>query len=345
MRLIRIASTPWLHAREELYAVHALGSAAQRVLAHLAGPWVAPALSPRLPTPVALVNLVRALGGRMVVANPNVAAALPREVAALARAVLAARLDGSLYRVASTRDDGDATAAPTSLVTVRQETPSRTGEDARRVRTLLDRLPDAERARLADQGPMRWVAAALLEPRPVSVQLADPGGETPTAPARFFAEPRYRLVLAAGAGAPPTSWDALDASEPAVIAWPPAREHIAWFSASLLVPDALAAEEMDDATLARWAALTGRAGPASRDRYWFAESWERFREPGRMVGHLTPQLVARSRHTSSGARDSGEYGVGGALALTPHVERGTAVPPGYCLVDCFGTLELALVTA
>jgi hypothetical protein len=32
-------------------------------------------------------------------------------------------------------------------------------------------------------------------------------------------------------------------------------------------------------------------------------------------------------------------------ALTPAAEQGICVPPGYALVDCVGTLELAVVRA
>ena len=63
-------------------------------------------------------------------------------------------------------------------------------------------------------------------------------------------------------------------------------------------------------------------------------SWQRFCEPGRQVGYLSPAFVARSRR------------VGGAMPaarLDAVVERGTCVPPGYCLVDCVGALELSVV--
>ena len=337
MRSTRIAATPWLRSRAELRAVGSLAGAPHRVLRTLTGPWIIPPLSPRLPHAPALGGLLRALGGRMIIANPNVAARLPREVAPFAAAVLAARLEGSL---------GAEGAAATTLTPT--STPGGDVRDAaerRRIAAFLGRLPDDVREALLRERSVRWVAAALLEPATLDVHLSDAGGGAPTAPARFVAYPRYRLLLAAGAGEPP-EWDALEAEgrRAHAVSWPPAREPQEaqpWFQTSLLVPDALAADDMDDTALGHWGAVTGRAGPSSRDRYWFADSWERFREPGRLVGHVTPQLVGRSRRLG---RPSGEFEIGGALALTPDFERGTSVPPGYCLLDCVGTLEIAPLT-
>jgi hypothetical protein len=111
-----------------------------------------------------------------------------------------------------------------------------------------------------------------------------------------------------------------------------------WFVRRVLVSDAVVARAMDPSTLARWAALTGRAGSAAGDMYWFAETWERFREPGRRVGHVTPADVARSRRPTARVTLAGaEY--------APAAERGVPVPPGYCLVDCAGALEIAVVAA
>jgi hypothetical protein len=342
LRLIRITSTPWLQSRADLRALQAFSGTPHRVLRRHAGPWIAPALSPRLATPVALGRLVHALSGRMVVANPNVAARLPGEVAALARATVAARLEGTLGRL--TREADEAAGAPPDFPRLALAT--RGSEDARRLTRLLERLPTPARDALLEEGAMRWAAAALLEPQELDVQLADRGGDAPTAPARFLAEPRYRLAVVAGHGTPP-SWEELDdlAQRAPAVGWPPAREHRTWFATTLLVPDALAAAQMDDATLAQWAALTGRAGSPGRDRYWYADSWERFREPGRLVGHVTPQTVARSRPSGRGVGAAGDWLAQGTLALNDRVERGVAVPPGYCLVDCVGRLEVALFTS
>lgn len=336
MRSSRIAATPWLRSRADLRAVSVLAGAPHRVLRSLTGPWITPELSPRLPHLPALGGLVRALGGRMIVDNPNVVARLPRDAGVLAAAVLAARLDGSLGAPAG----GSTPFTPHSAEGGRT-IDTRDATDRRRITALLAELPEDSREALRRQPPAAWAAAALLEPAALDVRLAGAGGGEPTAPARFIASPRYRLLLAAGTGEPP-EWDALEAAGrgATAVSWPPAREEQAWFFTSLLVPDAMAADDMNEEARAHWGAVTGRAGPSSRDRYWFADSWERFREPGRRIGHVTPQLVSRSRRL----RSASEYDVGGALALTPDFERGTSVPPGYCLVDCIGTLEVALLT-
>jgi hypothetical protein len=163
--------------------------------------------------------------------------------------------------------------------------------------------------------------------------------------------PRYRLALVVGRGTPVEDWAAIDtaaAAAPAA-AWPFGEEPLPWFFVRVLVADAAVAATMDASTLAHWAGLTGRAGPASRDTYWFAESWERFGEPDRRAGHITPAAVARSRRRrlplpEPSAFQDATYG-NAAQALNPLTEQGVTVPPGYCLIDCAGTLELAVVRA
>ncbi len=118
----------------------------------------------------------------------------------------------------------------------------------------------------------------------------------------------------------------------------------------LLVPDPWLVEHADAATLAHWARLTGRSG--APDRYWFPETWDRFLEPGRRVGWLTASDVWRPRRgrLASAARTEADD-VSDALAprrppltLTPDLERGVGVPPGYALVQCVGLLSVAVVT-
>jgi hypothetical protein len=332
MTLVRLAKTPWIRSRAELHALNGVAAAPHRVLRAAAGPWVAPTLSDRLPASRGLMALVRALNGRLVVANPCAAAVLPLAVRELARAVLRHALD--------------AAGAPTPAPDPADDTPrhlsrdARLSADRRRLVALFARLP-ADCVAALDRAS--WGAAALYEPSMLDVHLSD-AGTAPAAPAPLpIAAPlRYRLALIVGRGNPPESWDALDAAAIAAtpVPWPagPLGGRLPWFHTRLLVPDALVTRRMDQATLARWAARTGRGGPATRDDYWFADSWDRFREPGRLVGHVTPADIARSRraHGSSGSA---------ATALTPAVERGVCVPPGYCLVDCVGTLDVAVVPA
>lgn len=341
MSLARIAATAWLRSPADLHAVSVLVGAPHRVLGAVAGPSLVPELTGRLPTPAPLAALLRGLSGRLIVTNPCAAARLPRVVGTLARAALRRALAG---------DDGHEPTTYSVAATARTRLhDARDAADARRLRALLAELPEPVRDGLAPGGAA-WAAAALYEPTTLDVRFVDlPGAPSEPEPHPLVALPRYRLGLVVGAGPLPGAegWTAVDEAARAApaVRWPPAAEPVPWFVVRMLVPDTVAARGMDPATLARWGALTGRAGPATPDRYWFAASWERFREPGRLVGCVTPAEIARSRR----ARPSPPPGASGLAptladhALHPGVERGVCVPPGYCLVDCVGELEIGVV--
>jgi hypothetical protein len=331
MPLTRLAASPPVRAltppADLARALDGLVRAPYRAFAHAAGPWLAAPFSPRVVTPPALLDLARTLSGRLVVTNPTAVVRLPWAVGLLARAALRRAL-----RPAGTPD----VSTPADAHDVR------TQADRRRLAALQARLPDA--ARVLAPGA-RWAAVGLYEPTTLVVHLA-PESEMPRAPEplRAHAVLRYRLVLTTGRDDTIPPPEALDAAATAAVAtpWPPGRpDGTPWFVRRLLLPDSHVAAHMDEGTLARWAALTGRAG-ALRDRYWYRESWERFREPGRRVGFVAPDYVARAHRLAAPAVEPSTSLLG---ALDPHVERGVCVPPGYCLVDCVGTLELAVVSA
>lgn len=349
MPLARLAATPMLPtplapatlARE----VDRLVGAPHRMLARTAGPSLSPALTERVPSPSALLALVRALTGRLIVSNPCAVVRLPWAAGAIARAALAQAL-----RPAGRAGEAGGEAggeAPDAGAANGRPADARAAADRRRLDALRARLPDAAAA-LAPGAA--WAAAALYEPTTLTVRLAAPGTEPPEPePVPAEAWLAYRLALVVGREGPPdeAAWaraDAAVAAAPAV-AWPPGPHGpTPWFARRVLVPDAQAAAHMDDATLARWANVTGRSGGARRDRYWFAESWERFCEPGRQVGYVSPALVARSWRPARVTVAATPWG--GAVPvspLTPEAERGTCVPPGYCLLDCIGTLDVSVV--
>jgi hypothetical protein len=182
------------------------------------------------------------------------------------------------------------------------------------------------------------------------------------------AEIGYRVVITAGTTAPDSaSPDDREAMERIAIAapaaaWPPPRRlggggheqpggaSRPWFVTRLLVPDAWLSTHVDPETLAHWARLTGRSDET--DRYWFPESWDRFLEQGRRVGLLSANDVWRHRRgrlpsAADAVRDAADaddlpsYRPRG-MTLTPDLERGVGVPPGYALVQCVGTLEVSV---
>jgi hypothetical protein len=327
--LSRIADSPWADRPASLRGVARTLAAPRRVLARAAGPWMSPPLSPRLATPATVGALVRALAGRLVVTNPCAAARLPRGVAAMARFALRDALDPQAAAAAPPGTFAFTPGGPTGDVGAVRDAAER-----RRVHELLARLPDEARAALAP-GSARWGAVALYEGAPATAYFDD-SHAPPAAPEPhpLVALVPYRLALVVGRDEAPPAWAAVDAAvatAPAVT-WPVGQAARSWFTTLLLLPDAVVAAAMDLPTLARWRTLTGRAGPAGRDAYWFAESWERYREPGRRVGHVTPADVARPRRASSAD-----------TMLTAQVERGVCVPPGYALVTCAGLLETSVV--
>ena len=232
---------------------------------------------------------------------------------------------------------------------------------------LVSALPPSARDQWS--GGVTWVSLALYESAAPTIRLdasgaADASTASPSAVAVVGID--YRLVIASGSG-PPRQWEALDAMAVAApaVAWPirqrPLHERGQgkrqetspfWFVAPLLVPDAWLAAHADAETLAHWARLTGRSG--APDQYWFPETWDRFLEPGRRVGWLTAQDVWRPRRgrlASAAEIDDDTPAQGGdpaalyrpPLTLTPDLERGVGVPPGYALVRCIGELSVAVI--
>jgi hypothetical protein len=254
--------------------------------------------------------------------------------------------------------------------------PARRGADARatheldRARALVDTFPPSTRERLAEG--VRWAILALYESTTPTVRMttsraSDASKGSPAAVA--VTEIGYRLVIAAGTAAdvsaPPDDWAVLDRTAIAApaAAWPPRRRQprggaheqggVAshpWFVTQLLVPDSWLSTHADRETLAHWADLTGRSGGA--DRYWFPDAWDRFLEPGRRVGWLTANDVWRARpgRLPSAATPLPDEAADDDLprrprgiTLTPDLERGVGVPPGYALVQCAATLEVSVV--
>ena len=342
MPSIRLATTPIVRASRALHAVNALVAAPHRVLAAVAGPSLAPQLTPRLPTPPALAALLGGLRGRIVVANPCATARLPQAIARLARS--------ALHRALVPQAPDSEMSEQRQGLTLED---ARDVTDRRRLAELRAALPEAW-GEIFDGTPAPCVAMALYEPRAPVARFAQ-HASLPSAPEPppLIATPSFRIALVVGRDAEPPAWEAIDAAvagAPAV-AWPPATEFAPWFLQRVLVSDAVAAAAMDATTLSRWAAVTGRAGRGSTDHYWFAETWERFRESPRVVGYVTPAEIGRSRGRGTPRTFGGDvpYGPGPytgsslAVALTPDAERGLCVPPGYCLLTCIGTLEITLV--
>ena len=347
-RLVRVAVTPWARDARALRRASARLAAPIRVLAHEGLAGLTPVLDPRLPAPHALTQLLRALTGRLVVRNPTGVTRLPgaamRVFESLARHALGlvapapVPVAGEGFSVTASRAVGDA----------------RDAADRQRATRVLLALGDEAR-RAAAPTPGVRVCAVLHQAFDVPVRFAD--ASTGSAPEPMGTPPgidaalHYRLTLLvdrrAAASAPDESPDAtLDAAAAGAGAmpWPPAPAvPLSWFAARLLVPDVVATRGMDGATLARWAALTGRGGDRA-DSYWCADAWARFCEQDRLVGFVTPADVGasrRSRQVAQGA-SGGAFGGRAALPFTPDVERGVWVPPGYCLLNCQASLAVAV---
>ena len=254
---------------------------------------------------------------------------------------------------------------------VRRATDVRATYERLRVDALLNALPSSTRERLAEG--VRWAVVVLYESTTPTIRFttsfgSDASNGSPTAVA--MAEIGYRVVITAGTTLPhrPSlddreAMDRLAVAAPAA-AWPLRRRpdrgarheqsggaSRPWFVTRLLVPDPWLSTHADPETLAHWARLTGRSGET--DRYWFPETWDRFLEQGRRVGWLTANDVWRRRrgrlpaaasppHDEAATDDLPGYRSGG-MTLTPDLERGVGVPPGYALVQCVGTLEVSVV--
>jgi len=323
---------------------------------------VAHALSSRVPAPAQLHALVSALRGRLAVANQSRAVWLPNGLATAVRALVRTGLDESVFTGTAAETPGGHSPAHARALLDAERDPH--AAFARRmVRGLLTTFPSAVRHELS-RG-VTWVALALYESATPTVRL-DPSASLDTGSRSVLAtvDVDYHVVIAAGSDTA-LDWPALDATAVAAsaTAWPPHRrrprhavnpsdreEHPAWFEVPLLVPDPWLAEHADAATLAHWARLTGRGG--APDRYWFPETWDRFLEPGRRIGWLTASDVWRPRRGRlASATDTDAAAKTGAEAvsrhppsrLTPDLERGVGVPPGYALVQCAGRLSVAVV--
>lgn len=331
---------PWTRAAASAARFMATG----RVLPTLfRTPMVAHALSPRVPAPRQLRALVSALHGRLSVVNPPHSIRLPAGLGTAVRGLVRSGFDAEVIA----RDDWDV------------------GHARQMVRSLLSALPSSLRDRLSGA---EWAAVGLYESATPHVRRIPSDEDRPASdPANAVAEAEivYRLGVVVGSGTPP-DWPEMDRAVNAArgTAWPvrkrprqladegetPERRQ-PWFMGALLVPDEWLSAHSDPEMLAYWARLTGRSGEP--DRYWFPETWDRFLEPGRRVGWLTANDVWRRRRgtlpTASSLASrapSLEWAAKrpDGMPLTPDLERGVGVPPGYALVRCAGTLEVAFVT-
>lgn len=321
---------------------------------------VAHALSSRVPAPARLHALVSALRGRLAVANHQRAVRLPNGLATAVQALVRAGLDESGFtETAAEAPSGHSPAHARALLEVERD--PHAAFSRRMVRGLLTTVPSSVRDELS-RG-VTWAALALYESAAPTVRL-DPSASPDTGAQSLLAtiDVDYHLVIAAGSDTP-LDWEALDATvaDAPATAWPPHRrrsrhaanasereQHRAWFVVPLLVPDPWLAQHADAATLAHWARLTGRAG--APDRYWFPETWDRFLEPGRRIGWLTATDVWRPRRgrlaSARGAGAGARWSAGPVSRpspLTPDLERGVGVPPGYALVQCVGRLSVGVV--
>jgi hypothetical protein len=332
---------------------------------------VAHALSPRVPSPARLRSLVAALHGRLAVLNPSNAARLPTGLVSAVQGLVRVGFDGEVLLATDARDSLGLDPRPRGQSSVHRGTDVRATYERLRVGALLNALPSSTRERLADA--VHWAVVALYESTTPILRFttsfgSDASNDSPTVVA--VAEIGYRVVITAGTTVPdrasPDDREAMDrnAIAAAAAAWPP-RGHPGrgagheqpggasrpWFVTRLLVPDTWLSTHADHETLAHWARLTGRSGET--DRYWFPETWDRFLEPGRRVGWLTANDVWRRRRgrlpsaaipaREEATFDDVPHDRWRGMTLTPDLERGVGVPPGYALVQCVGTLEVSVV--
>ena len=303
--------------------------------------------------------------------NPPYAACLPAGLVSALQGLVRVGFDGDVLLAKAGSVPPALDSRPRGHLTVRRGEDARATYELNRIRALLDIVPSPTRERLVKG--VRWAALALYESTTATVRLttshtSDASDRSPSAVA--VTEIGYRVVIAAGTAVderpPPSDWAILDRTAIAApaAAWPPRRrpsrggtheqggvESQPWFVTQLLVPDAWLSTHADPETLADWARLTGRSGAA--DRYWFPEIWDRFLEPGRRVGWLTANDVWRARRgrlpsaatplVDEAADDDFPLNRPGGMTLTPDLERGVGVPPGYALVQCVGTLEVSVV--
>ena len=323
---------------------------------------VAHALSSRVPAPRRLQSVVSALHGRLSVVNPTHSARLPAGLVVALHGLIRVGFDGAALIAKDGWDAMGLNPFARGYSRVRRGADPRGTYELRMARSLMNGLPAETREQLGDG--VTWAALGLYEASRPIVRLMPSGGtDAPSAVA--MAEIGYRLVIVTGT-TPPDEWgeelDRAVLSAPAM-PWPirgrsrqgGANEQVAdrtpaWFVTPLLVPDTWLSAHANPETLAQWARLTGRSG--GPDRYWFPETWDRFLEPGRRVGWLSANDVWRPRRgrlasapSPQAADDDDDLRAGrfGAMTLTPDLERGVGVPPGYAFVQCVGTLEVSVV--
>lgn len=347
----RISFSEWLGESPEsaATAVSRFASAARLLPSVFRTPMVAHALSTRLPAPAGLHHLVARLRGRLTVVNPVGAARLPTSLAVALRSVARDALAGGAMEPDSS-DVGGGAFHPdgVSARRIRGAADVRRERGRRLANELLAALPASVRARV-HEGTER-VAVALYEHVRPQVRI-DVGGAAiddrdRVAQATVTLEYRIALVLA---GSEVPSWSVIDAAVAATpaVGWPPATQPSPWFAGEMLVTDTWLADAADAETLARWAHVTGRAGV--RDDYWFPESWERFLDGGPPLGCVSAADVWRGRRgrLANAPIDDGTEPMWRTpimASVTPDVERGVCVPPGYALARCVGTLGVTIVT-
>jgi hypothetical protein len=218
---------------------------------------------------------------------------------------------------------------------------------------LVVPLPPAVRQRAGELLRAAPGALALHEPVQPAVRHEARGTTPSTMPGRdilFWAELRYRVVVAAGRDA-----GAVAASPAAAGAATAAGAPVQWFHVALLVPDADALRQMTAPTTHFYRHVTGRLGGGSRDCYWYLDAWERFHEEGQRIGCVSPDLVTHG-HVGGVVRAraprrpapptidellAAEEVAPRAPQYTPEFDRRGFVPPGYCLVHYFATVEVA----
>ena len=370
MPMARVVSTPALTAPWKTAAASAarFGRTVRPLPSMFRTPMVAHELSPRVPAPARLKSLVTALRGRLAVVNLSGAARLPGGLVTAVCGLVRVGCNRSAIDASERWETAGLHPSGSGHSRSARATDARVAHERRMMHALVSTLPAATRERFPDEPT--WVALALYESASPVVRLASGRPAENAAEARdavAWAEIDYRLVIAVGSGAP-TEWDALDAASMTAPAapWPsnrrPERDtdrergadrYRPWFSTPLLVPDRWFAAHADAETLAAWARLTGRSGVP--DRYWFPETWDRFLEPGRRVGWLTVADVWRPRpgRLPSGSGPRADHDLTGEqdpvlvrhppLTLTPDLERGVGLPPGYALVQCIGRLSVSVV--
>jgi hypothetical protein len=280
--------------------------------------------SSRAPQSTSLLRTLRALHGKLVVVNQGRRARLPFGVASAVRAIVR---DGP--RVMDAASQG-------TVVGIGVDT--RAHAETRRARELLAEYPHG--AATLRAAPHRH-AVALYGPSGVRVRRS--AGVTNNVAESFVADVPYRLAIFVGAregAGPRESLGASDVARSVADApawtWRRSGAPAAWFVADVLLPDDDALRQMTADAAMAYARATGRQGAGSVDRYWHLPAWERFEEPGRVVGYVTPDAVASGAGSVLGTAAP-------ASRLTPTHDRAALVPPGYCLVRCVGTLEVAVL--